>query len=150
MTRPRLLTLVVLGITFSAFSTLCEATSKRIRVTAQVVQQTFSGNPASPRLGDRRITNVDLLDESGIRVGTGGASCTVVSVPPLDTLEECLLTAVFVDGQLVFGGLAPSPEVGVTGRFGILGGTDDFRDARGEATLVVTTMEIIDVTFDLD
>jgi hypothetical protein len=150
MTRPRLLTLVVLGLACSVVSTLCEATSKRIRVTAQVARQTFIGDPASPRLGDRRITNVDLLDESGIRVGTGGASCTVVSVPPLDTLEECLLTAVFVDGQLIFGGLALSPEVGVTGRFGILGGTDDFRDARGEATLVVTTTEIIDVTFDLD
>jgi hypothetical protein len=150
MTRPCLLTLVVLGLACSVVSTLCEAGSKRIHVTAQVAQQIFIGAPASPQLGDRRITNVDLLDESGIRVGTGGASCTVVSVPPLDTLEECLLTAVFVDGQIIFGGLAPSPEVGVTAQFGILGGTDDFREARGEATLVVTTTEIIDVTFDLD
>jgi hypothetical protein len=31
-----------------------------------------------------------------------------------------------------------------------LKGTGDFRDARGEATLVVTTLESIDVTFDLD
>jgi hypothetical protein len=150
MTRPRLLTLVVLGIAVAVGSARGEATPKRIRVTAQVTQQTFIGDPASPRLGDRRITNVDLLDESGIRVGTGGASCTVVSVPPLDTLEECLLTAVFVDGQIIFGGLALSPEVGVTAQFGVLGGTGDFRNARGEATLVVTTTEIIDVTLDLD
>jgi len=30
-----------------------------------------------------------------------------------------------------------------------LGGTDDFRNARAEATLVVTTPEFMDVTFDL-
>jgi hypothetical protein len=150
MTRSRLLTLVVLGMAVSVVSTVCEATSNRIHVTAQVAQQTFIGDPASPQLGDRRITNVDLLDESGIRVGTGGASCTIVSVPPLDTLEECLLTAVFVDGQIIFGGLAPLAEVGASAQFGIVGGTDELRNARGDVRLVVTTTEIIDVTFDLD
>jgi hypothetical protein len=35
-------------------------------------------------------------------------------------------------------------------RFGMLGSTGDFRKARGDATLVVTTFGIIDVTFDLD
>jgi hypothetical protein len=150
MTRPRFLTLVVLGMAVAVVSARGEDKSTHIHVNAQLLQQSYIGNPASPQLGDRRITTVDLLDESGIRVGTGGGACTVVSVPPLDTLEECLITAVFADGQIIFGGLAPSPEVGVTGRFGILGGTDDFRDVRGEATLVVTTTEIIDVTFDLN
>jgi hypothetical protein len=150
MTRPGLLTLVVLGLAVAAVSARGEGQSKDIHVTARLVQQTFIGDPASPQLGDRRITTVDLLDESGIRVGTGGGACTVVSVPPLDTLEECLLTAVLAEGQLIFGGLAPFPEVGVSAQFGILGGTDEFRNARGEATLVVTTTEIIAVTFDLD
>jgi allene oxide cyclase-like protein len=150
MTRPGLLTVVVLGLAVAAVSARGEEQSKDIHVTARLVQQTFIGDPASPRLGDRRITAVDLLDESGIRVGTGGGACTVVSVPPLDTLEECLLTAVLAEGQLIFGGLAPFPEVGVSAQFGILGGTDEFRNTRGEATLVVTTTEIIAVTFDLD
>jgi hypothetical protein len=44
----------------------------------------------------------------------------------------------------------PPGEVGAVARFGILGGTDDFRKARGDALLVVTTSGIIDVTFDLD
>ena len=35
-------------------------------------------------------------------------------------------------------------------RFGMLGGTDDFRKARGDATLVVTTFGSIEVTFDFD
>ena len=144
----RLLTLVVLGLT--VLSTICEAESRRIPVTARVVQTTYTGNPTSPQLGDRRVTNVDLLDESGITVGTGGGVCTVVSVPPLDALEQCLITAVFVEGQIIFGGLAQSPEVGVTGRFGILGGTDGFREAHGEATLVVTSAEFQDATFDLE
>jgi hypothetical protein len=150
MTRPRLLTLVVLGMAVAVVSTVCEAESKRIHVTAEVAQTTFTGDPASPQLGDRRITNVALFDENHTRVGTGGASCTIVSIPPLDTLEECLLTAVFAEGQIIFGGMAPLAEVGAVARFGILGGTDDFRKARGDVMLVVTTTEIIDVTFDLD
>ena len=150
MTRPRLLILVVLGMAVAVVSARGGDKPTHIHVSARLLQQTYIGDPASPQLGDRRITNVDLLDESGIRVGTGGGACTVVSVPPLDTLEECLLTAVFADGQIIFGGLAPSPEVGVTAQLGVLGGTGDFREARGEATLVVTTTEIIDVTFGLD
>jgi hypothetical protein len=148
MTRPRLLTLVVLGIAVA--STLCEAQTKRIHVTAEVVQQAFTGDPANLQLGDRRINNVDLFDESHTKVGTGAGSCTIVSVPPLDTREQCLLTAEFTEGQIIFGGVAPLAEVGAVARFGILGGTDDFRKARGDALLVVTTSGIIDVTFDLD
>jgi hypothetical protein len=149
MARPRLLPLMVLGLAVAFVATRAEATSKTIHVTARVVQGAFTGNPASPQLGDQRVTNVDLLDQSGIRVGTGGGACTVVSIPPQDTLEQCLLTAVCADGQIIFGGLVPPPEVGDTGRFGILGGTGAFRNARGEATLVVTTPELMDVTFDL-
>lgn len=145
---PRLFMLVVLGI--AVLSTICEAESKRIHVTARVVQTTYTGNPASPQLGDLRVTNVDLLDESGITIGTGAGVCTVVTVPPLDALDECLITAVFVEGHIIFGGLAQSPELGVTGRFGILGGTDGFREARGQATLVVTSAEFQDATFDID
>jgi len=144
----RLFTLVVLGI--AVLSAVCEAASKRIHVTAKVVQTTYAGNPASPQLGDLRVTNVELLDDSGMTVGAGGGVYTVVSVPPLDALEQCLITAVFVEGHIMFGGLAPSPEVGVTGRFGILGGTDGFREARGEATLVVTSAELQDAKFDID
>jgi hypothetical protein len=150
MTRPRLLTLVVLGMAVAIASTIGEAKSKRIHVTSEVAQTAFTGDPASPELGDRRITNVDLFDESHTKVGTGGASCTVVSVPPRDTLEECLLTAEFAEGQIMFGGVAPLAEAGAVARFGILGGTDDFRKARGDVLLVVTTSGIIDVTFDLD
>ena len=41
-------------------------------------------------------------------------------------------------------------EVGAVGRFGILGGTDDFRTARGDVTIVVITPELQDATFDLE
>jgi hypothetical protein len=147
MTGPRLLTLVVLGIV--VVSTICEAKSKRIHVTAHVEQTTFTDDPAKPQPGDQRITNVELLDKSGTRVGTGGGTCTIVSIQPLDTLEQCLLTAVFAKGQIIFGGLAPLAEIGAVAHFGILGGTDNFRKARGDVMLVVTTTESIDVTFDL-
>jgi hypothetical protein len=136
MRRPRLLTLVVLGMAVSVVSTLCEATSRRIHMTAQVAQERFIGDPASPQLGDRSIINVDLFDESGASVGTGGASCIFVSVPPLDTRVQCLLTAVLAEGQIMFGGVAPLAAVGASAQFGILGGTGDFRNARGEASTV--------------
>jgi hypothetical protein len=101
MQRQRLLTLVVLGLAFAVVSTLCEATSKRLHVTAQIAPLTFTGGPDSPQLGDRSIGNADLFDERGARVGTAVSSCTIISVPPLDTRDECLLTAVLAEGQII-------------------------------------------------
>ena len=150
MTRLRLLTLVVVGLAIIVAWQKVEAKSKRMHVSAEVVQQTFTGDPTDPQLGDRRITNVRLRDQDGTNVGTGAGFCTVVSVPPEGTLEACLLTAVFAEGQIIFGGVAPLAEVGAVAQFGILGGTDDFRKARGDAILVVTPSGVIDVSFDLD
>jgi hypothetical protein len=50
----------------------------------------------------------------------------------------------------MFGGVAPVPAGGAVAQFGILGGTDDFRTARGDVTVVVITPERQDVTFDLE
>jgi len=141
------LTLMIVALALT--STVAEAQAKRIHVTAQVVQQTFTGDLAHPQLGDQLISNVVLLDEHHRQVGTGTGACTVVSVPPLDTRLQCLLGAVFAGGQITFGGVAPLPEVGVEARFGIFGGTGDFRKARGEATLVVISPVLQDATFDL-
>ena len=146
----RLVTLV--AIVLAVVSTIAEARSKRIHVTAEVTQATFIGTPAEPQLGDRSITNVDLFDKHHTKVGTGTGVCTVVSVPPLDTRVQCLLSATFDDeGQIIFGGLAPLPEVGVVVQFGILGGTEKFRKARGVVTLAVLTPELTqEATFELE
>src|SRR5262245_33264224 len=138
------LTIVALALT----STVAEAQGKRIHVTAEVVQQTFTGDLAHPQLGDQLISNVVLLDERHRQVGTGTGACTVVGVPPLDTRLQCVLGAAFAGGQIAFGGAAPLPEVGVEARFGIFGGTGDFRKARGEATLVVISPVLQEATFD--
>jgi|SRR5215472_971255 len=149
MRMTRLLTLLVLGI--AVVASIGEATSKRIHVTAQVVQTALTGDPNALRLGDQQINNVVLLDESGTSVGTGTGVCTLVSLQPLDTLVQCLSTAVFAEGQLMFGGVAPLPEVGAVAHFGIFGGTGAFRTARGDVTIVVTTPELMqDATFDLE
>ena len=50
----------------------------------------------------------------------------------------------------MFRGLAPLPEAGAEVQFGILGGTEAFRKAHGEATLVITDTGDIDSTFDLE
>jgi hypothetical protein len=162
MTRPRLLTLVVLGLVCFVVSALGEAASRRLHVTSQVVQGTFTGDPDNPQLGDRSIGNSDVFDERGVRVGTAVAVCTIISVPPLDTRDECRLTAELAEGQIIYGGVAPTwalvraAEVGSELRWGILGGTGEFRTARGEVMSVVVAAGsgvspgVIDTTFDLD
>jgi hypothetical protein len=54
------------------------------------------------------------------------------------------------EGQLIVGGLAPRPDVGVAAPCGIVGGPAEFRKARGAAPPVVTTPEVIAVRGDLD
>ena len=82
--------------------------------------------------------------------------CTIVSVPPPppkieDTFLTCLLTATFDKrGQIIFGGTVPFPQPGIVGHFGIVGGTDDFRKARGEVTLTVISDKLQDAVFELE
>jgi hypothetical protein len=148
----RLLTLVALGLAMAFVPTLSEAASKRIHVIAKVVQQTFTGDQASPKVGDQIITNVELFDDSRTQVGAGGAVCTIVSIqdPLPDTPIQCLLSAVFDEGQIILGGLAPFPEAGAVAHFSILGGTDDFRKAHGDATFLVLPNGDIDNIFSLE
>jgi Allene oxide cyclase barrel like domain len=147
----RLLTLVALSLAMAVAPAFGEAGAQRIHVTAKIVEQTFTGDLADPQIGDKLIISVELFDEHDKQVGTGVGVCTIVSAPPPDIRIQCLNTGVFPNGQIMFGGFAPSlPEVGAVGRFGILGGTDDFRTARGEATIVVITPELQDATFDLE
>src|SRR4030095_16665322 len=104
----RLLTLVALGL--ALVSTQVEARSKRIHVTAVVVEQTFTGDIANPAIGDRLISSAELFDKHDDKVGTGTGVCTVISVPETpsakDTVIQCLITAVFDQGQIIFGGAA--------------------------------------------
>ena len=146
----RLLTLMVLAL--ALISTQAESRSKRIHVIAEIVQQTFTGKLNGPQLGDQLISSVELFDkhDETEQVGTGSGFCTVVAVPPLDTRVQCLLSAVFAEGQIIFGGLAPLPEVGGAAQFGILGGTGDFRTARGEVTITVLTPNTQDAVFELE
>jgi hypothetical protein len=148
----RLLTLVVLALALTA--TLADAGSKRIHVTAEVVQQTFTGDLADPKIGDKLVISVELFDENDDKVGTGAGACTVVSVPEQpgheNTLIHCLSSAVFDQGDIIFGGLVQLPEVEAVGRFGILGGTGEFRKARGEVTLTVLSPNTQDAVFDIE
>src|SRR5262245_17524334 len=102
---PRVLMLVVLVVAVAM--TLAEARANRIHVTVKIVQTTVTGDPTHPKLGDQSISSVVLLDAHETPVGTGIGVCTIASLPPLDPLVQCLLTAVFAEGQLIFGGVAP-------------------------------------------
>jgi hypothetical protein len=148
----RLVTLVVLAL--ALISTQAESRSKRIHVTAEIVQTTFTGDLADPQLGDRLISSVKLFDKHDDEVGTGTGVCTVASVQDLpevkDTLLQCLLTATFDKGQIIFAGAAPLPKVGLVAEFGIVGGTDRFQKARGEVTLTVLSPTTQDAVFELE
>jgi hypothetical protein len=147
----RLLTLVAFSLVVAFAPIPSEAASKHIHVIAKMGEQTFTGDLQNPKLGDRLINSGDLFDDSGTKVGVGAGVCTTVrtngSSP--DTLE-CLLSAVFDQGQIILGGEAPFPEPNVVAHFGILGGTDAFRKARGEATLVALSNGDIDTILDLE
>jgi hypothetical protein len=150
----RLVTLVVLAL--ALVTTQAESRSNRIHVTAKIVQQTFTGDIADPQLGDRLISSVKLFDkhDETEQVGTGTGVCTVASVQDLpdvkETLFQCLLTATFDKGQIIFAGAAPLPVVGLVAEFGIVGGTDRFQKARGEATLTVLSPTLQDAVFELE
>jgi hypothetical protein len=143
----RLLALLVLAL--ALVSAQADAKSKRIHVTAEIVQQTFTGDIAQPQLGDQLISSVVLRDGDDI-VGTGAGVCAIVRVTPLETQLQCLLTADFTHGQIIFGGVAPLPVPGIMAQFGILGGTDKFRKASGEATLSVISDKLQDAVFELE
>jgi hypothetical protein len=147
----RLLGLVTLGIAIVFAPIPGEAASKRIHVIAKVLEHTFTGDPQNPKLGDQLINNVEFDDE-GTKVGVGAGVCTTIGTKESssDTLVQCLLSAVFDQGQIILGGQAPFPEPGAIGHFGILGGTDAFRKARGEATIVVLSNGDTDTTLDLE
>jgi Dirigent-like protein len=150
----RLLALVTLSLAMAFAPAFGDEQSKRIHVTAEVVQQTFTGDLANPEIGDKLIISVELFDKNDDKVGTGAGACTVVSVPEHpgheNTLIQCLSSAVFDHGHIIFGGLVQLPEVGAVGRFGIVGGTGKFRKARGEATLTVLSPNTQDAVFELE
>jgi len=108
--------------------------------------------------GARRPAHLQrrAFDKHDEKVGTGAGVCTIVSVPPPppkieDTFLTCLLTATFDKrGQIIFGGTVPFPQPGIVGHFGIVGGTDDFRKAHGEAVLTVISDKLQDAVFELE
>src|SRR5215475_11363149 len=99
----RLLTLVVLALVIA--STLAEAGSTRIHVTAKFVESTLIGDPDNPKIGDQSITSVALFDkhDETEQVGTGTGICTLVTPPGPDALVQCVITAIFSNGQIIFG-----------------------------------------------
>src|SRR5262245_53208951 len=122
MNRSQLLTPVVLGLALIGMTVSFSAAQSRvIRVTATLDQSDFPHGP--PVLGDSNTANADLVDPQGHPAGILASHCTIISIPPRDLLEQCLITAVLAEGQIVFGGIAPLPTPGALAEFSILGGS---------------------------
>lgn len=122
---------------------------KVIHLTAVIAQQVFTGDPNNPQLGNPFILNGDLFDDSNAKVGHVSTSCTVVSVPPRATEAMCLSDTVLAEGKITVGGVAPFPPSATPVRFSILGGTDEFRKARGDFVVFAVSPNRLDGTFHL-
>jgi hypothetical protein len=122
---------------------------KVIHLTAVIAQQVFTGDPSSPQLGNQFILNGDLFDDSNVNVGHVATSCTVVSVPPRATEVTCLGDTVLAEGKITVGGVAPFPPSATPVQFSILGGTDEFRKARGDFVVFAVSPNRLDGTFHL-
>jgi len=97
----------------------------------------------------RKSTNGDLFDDSNAKVGHVASSCTVVSVPPRATEVACLSDTVLAQGKITVGGVAPFPPTATPVRFSVLGGTDEFRKARGDFVVFAVPPNRLDGTFHL-
>ena len=99
---PHCVTVVVLSLALAA--TLAEAKAQHIHVTAQVVQQTFTGEFANPQLGDQLITSVVLLNEEAEEVGTGtGAARSSASHLWRPAFSACLPPPLLVGRSFLAG-----------------------------------------------
>ena len=122
---------------------------KVMHLTAVIAQQIFIGDPNNPQLGNQFILNGDLFDDSNAKVGHVATSCTVVSVPPRATEVMCVSDSVLAQGKITVGGVAPFPPSATPVRFSVLGGTEEFRRARGEFVVFAVSPNRLDGTFHL-
>ena len=93
----RLLTLVALSLAMACTPAIGEARSKRIHVTAKIVEQRSSAIRPSPKIGDQTINTVELLDKDNER-GRHWRGNLHACHPPrtlgLDALVQCFITAI--------------------------------------------------------
>ena len=122
---------------------------KVIHLTAVIDQQAFIGDANNPQLGNQFVLNGDLFDDSNAKVGHVASSCTVVSIPPRATEVACLGDTVLADGNITIGGVAPFPPTATPVRFSVLGGTGEFRKARGDFVTFAVLPDRLDGTFHL-
>lgn len=111
--------------------------------------------PSGDSPGDFAVINGDLFKnksgKAGSKIGTSRVVCHVVEVTDPDVfLVKCLATWTLKDGTLELAAVinehAPSPH---TFDIAILGGTGDFRKARGAGTAKETSEEEIVVTLKI-
>jgi hypothetical protein len=110
-----------------------------IRIVELAEAQNVIPPPMGGPVGTRYVFSSGIYDTAGNRIGRDGADC--VQTNP-DGTFHCVISVMLPDGELTFQGIAK----GTDSVFAITGGTDAFRNARGDAHAVDTEPGRAEVT----
>lgn len=122
----------------------------KLRVVAKRGVFSLAGAPA---IGVGFIAGGDLFDSGGAnKIGSGYSHCGIVNVDAATAAFTADCTTVFVlpGGQLHMSSLRSYSTKGFTdSKFAIIGGTEQYRTARGDGTGTLSDAATHTYTFDL-
>jgi hypothetical protein len=122
-----------------------------IRVLATIVQEAdLDLGEEGESVGDQFVFSEDL-SRHGERVGISGATCTLVRLEPVSATVQCLATAELAKGQITAQGLVTFSEEteGEPFRLAITGGTERYKEAHGQVTVVEVSETEARLTFHI-
>ncbi|GAA2833173.1 allene oxide cyclase barrel-like domain-containing protein [Crossiella cryophila] len=96
--------------------------------------------PAVPAVGVAFLGGGDLFDVAGTKVGEGYSSCLIAKVALPELTAHCTSAFRLAKGEIHLSSLRSYSLLAVTsfkdGPMAVIGGTGDYRTARGEASTV--------------
>jgi hypothetical protein len=132
--------LAIGGSAFAAASDSPGGSHEVLRFTAETEQDAFVdiGSPG-PGLGDQIISS-DTVFRRGEQVGTDGVICTIVKASPDSITCDWTMTIALPAGQITLQGIADGPAgpptEPLTFELAVTGGTGQYRNAHGVASII--------------
>ena len=138
------LTIGLLTAAAASRSSASDSSSRTIKFDVAFHDVEVDLGEPGPSVGDERIFADSLLDANGREVGHDAGVCTFTSLTPPEA--ACHITFLLPKGQIATQFLNAPPPRKVAA---IVGGTDTYRRARGEAVIVEGPNQTGTVTFRL-